>query len=1476
MIQLEMVPATGERLLRFVGDRVRFTLRRADDKPLPDGWRGLLRTNLGRGAVLRQEIIASRGGEKPITGASWRDAPMRREADHWSIELTLTEVGYFKAKAYAVDDLGWQRWPDGPDLGISVHPDAHRGANTIYCAFTRLFGETRTAVSTANRRLDEQFNQLDKQGCTVIPPSGKLRDLVRQLPHIVDTLGCRILHLLPVNPTPTTYARFGRYGSPYAGLDLTAIDPALVEFDQRTTGIEQFQELARAVHGKGARLFIDLVINHTGWSSTLHEQHPEWFLRAPDGAFVSPGAWGVTWEDLVELDPDARALWDHLADSFLTWCRRGVDGFRCDAGYKVPMPVWQYITARVRQEFPGTIFLLEGLGGGWTETETLLTEGGMQWAYSELFQEFSGLQVSGYLDHAHKQSQRVGVLAHYSETHDNDRLAKKGRAWSLLRNRLSALASANGAYGFTCGVEWLATEKILVHGCSGLAWGSSDNIIPELARLNRLLSEHPCFFDGARLNRLSPADSPVFALQRLSADARESVVILLNTDVEKPNTLSLPGTAFASIPGFTLDSMEDLLDQSPPKYKLSTDGKTTFTLGPGACHCLAPANAAARLNGEKNRRTRAQSAWAVESLHELLDPEDIGAHDWRALAELAAGDPAQFLGSLAYLDAQRAREDLLAALNDAAQRKGFPQVITWGLLDRRRITLVPPHHWLLVRDAVPFRATLRFEGGAAPCHAESIESRDGHIACFPPRPRSGDAELIAERYGISHQQVTGTVRFLASDVSPLASPLAPRPTDLVLLTNGIGGMARLCVDLGRVNSKYDCLLGANLNDRVPVDRHVLAKRVRVWANVNGFISPLNADNLLAFEPGPPARWRFAATAGDGRTAAIEMSAEMPEGRNTTILRFSRGPAAFDLLPGSPSRAARIGDRPAPSTARVRLTVRVDIEDRNFHWETQRNAASEQHFNVHTRPLDDRPGFLFAPARDRRLQVVSDAGEFHPESEWCEKIPHPVEASRGQTACGDAYSPGWFDLSLVEGRPVTLVVTAEREVSIPTRASTPEQRPAATATAPKFRPDDHPDSPPPEPDDNMGHFSTRLMQAAGGFVVRRGEGKTVIAGYPWFLDWGRDTLICARGLLAAGMTEAVRQILITFARFEEKGTLPNTIYGDDASNRDTSDAPLWFGVVCEDLAAQGGGGKGFYSATVDGGGRTVATVLQSIADHYRRGTPNGIRMDPESALIWSPSHFTWMDTNFPAATPREGYPIEIQVLWIRLLRQLERIGMPPRGESWSAVAGRAETSLQTLFWLEQRGYFADLLIAGRGVPAAAAVADTALRSNALFAISLGPVTGERAQRCVDAALRFLVVPGALRSLAPLPVSPPLPVHNPAGGLLNNPVEPYAGRYEGDEDTHRKPAYHNGTAWTWTFPVLCEALVRAWNFSPQSVAAATAYLRSMEQLMNEGCLGQIPEILDGDAPHVQRGCDAQAWGVTEALRVWRILDESARAS
>jgi len=1387
-----------------------------------------------------------------MAGASWHDLPMQKDEEGWFIELPLAEAGFFKTKAYLIDGRGWQHWPEGGDHGISVHPDWTRTGNTIYCAFTRIHGSSKSNRVQEDSQRENQLKQLEAEGYAVLPPSGKLRDLVGQLPHITGTLGCRILHLLPVSPTPTTYARFGRYGSPYACLDLTAIDPALVEFDKRTTSIDQFRELAHATHRHGARLFLDIVINHTGWGSTLQDENPQWFVRKPNGEFHSPGAWGNTWEDLVELKQDNVALWDTIADSLLVWCRRGVDGFRCDAGYMVPMPAWQYIIARVQQEFPEVVFLLEGLGGAWEATESLLTDGGMQWAYSELFQNYSDVQVSGYLDHAMRQSARVGTLVHYSETHDNARLAAKGRAWSVLRNRLCALASFSGGFGFTGGVEWLAEEKIRVHGCTGLNWGAKDHIIPELQRLNHLLAEHPSFFDGARFARLSPVHSDVFALLRESAEGKDAVLVLVNLDIEKAKSISLPESTLAKMGVADWESAVDLLGQSLPTVH-SEGRQLQFKLAQGSAYCLCARVKPAGLAGDEYRSARARASWGLQALGRVMAAEQVEAMDWRTLANQVDQSPADFLAAASHR-AQGAGDE---------QKGAFPNVINWNRADINKITLVPPQHWLLVEDTVPFRAALSLAPapsssgpavtGASVCQVQSIRASGKYIACIPPTSEVMDASLILERFSDSDTSVKGEIRFLPSE--PRDNPREQiQPADLVLLTNGRGAMARLCADLGRVNSKYDCVLGANLHPELPVDRHVFAKRMRAWINADGFITPLDFHNLASFTPGPPAIWHFVAQAGDGRTVELKLAADMLPGRNTVLYSFSR-----------PSVTEASGKQ-LPPDAKVRLTVRVGIEDRNFHSETKHNGGADHHFASNTHPLRGKIGFAFTPARDRHLRVFASAGEYHSQPEWNFNVPHPVEGTRGQTGAGDVYSPGWFDLPLERGATIELTLSADdkdpTEKDVRSFNDRVGQWIESGATIPK-----------PE----AANDAAVLESAASAFVVRRGEGKTVIAGYPWFLDWGRDTLICARGLLAAGMVDEVREILLTFARFEERGTLPNIIHGEHVGNRDTTDAPLWFGVVCEELAAlskkHSKRSFDFYAIPVDGRKRPLSDVLRSIAAGYLQGTPNGIHVDAASGLVWSPSHFTWMDTNYPAGTPREGYPIEIQCLWIRLLRQLEQIGASPIHEPWSVIADRAAASLEKYYWMADHGWFADSLRAGSRTSAQHAAVDDALRSNCLFAVSLGLVTGERARLTVEAARRWLVVPGGLRSLAPLPVKLPLEIRQ-HGHLLNDPHRPYCGRYEGDEDTRRKPAYHNGTAWTWTFPVFCEALARAWEFSPDSVKASRAYLTTSYRLLNRGCLGQLPEVLDGDAPHRQRGCDAQAWGATEALRVWKLLDPLSR--
>jgi glycogen debranching enzyme len=239
----------------------------------------------------------------------------------------------------------------------------------------------------------------------------------------------------------------------------------------------------------------------------------------------------------------------------------------------------------------------------------------------------------------------------------------------------------------------------------------------------------------------------------------------------------------------------------------------------------------------------------------------------------------------------------------------------------------------------------------------------------------------------------------------------------------------------------------------------------------------------------------------------------------------------------------------------------------------------------------------------------------------------------------------------------------------------------------------------------------------------------------------------------------------------------------------------------------------------------------------------------------------MDTNYPAGTPRQGYPIEIQALWHYALNMLAGID---KSGNWVTLASQVKASIENLYVIhaDDYVYLADNLSAAPGTSAAAALVDDALRSNQLLAVTLGVVTDSALCKEIIQSCEQLLVPGGLRSLADRPVHHPAPVYRD-GALLNDPMRPYWGHYTGDEDTRRKPAYHNGTAWTWSFPSYAEAL--AMVYGEPAKKTALAILGSASEVINKGCLRQVPEVLDGNTPHVQRGCGAQAWGVTELFRV-----------
>ncbi len=433
----------------------------------------------------------------PAPRSSAASTSRRVAASQFEVRLALSEVGHFEAKCFFLTHGETTPiWPPGANTSVNVEPAESCCANTIYNAFVRQFGPNKSAAKALPAPGEECIRLLDTARFTVIPPSGTFRDLIAELDFM----------LLPIHPTPTTYGRMGRFGSPYAALSFRSVDPALAVFDPNATPTEQFVELVDAVHRRNARVLLDIAINHTGWAANLHTNHPEWLSRTPEGRIEVPGAWGVQWEDLTKLDYRHRELWQFMAEVFLTWCRRGVDGFRCDAGYMVPHAAWKYIVARVREQFPDTTFVLEGLGGKISVTRQLLNTANLNWAYSELFQNYDRSQVERYLPEALEISASDGLTVHFAETHDNLRLAARSHTYARMRTALCALAAPSGAFGFANGLEWLAAEKINVHEAVPLNWGCPVNQVAAIRRLTRLLKLHPAFHDRRR----SPgARSPV-------------------------------------------------------------------------------------------------------------------------------------------------------------------------------------------------------------------------------------------------------------------------------------------------------------------------------------------------------------------------------------------------------------------------------------------------------------------------------------------------------------------------------------------------------------------------------------------------------------------------------------------------------------------------------------------------------------------------------------------------------------------------------------------------------------------------------------------------------------------------------------------------------------------------------------------------------------------------------------------------------
>ena len=1424
--QIVQNPFPGARILRCAGDLLEMTL---DVSGLSRPGRAFVRTNIACSAIRRREIIDATEKAKPYLAADWRDIPMRETAPGvFLARIPLASSGFFQAKAFFLPD-GEETavWPDGENISVKVAPAFSVAGNSIYTAFVRQFRDEGAAH-------DEQakaglIDGLAGAGYAVIPPSGTFRNVIRRLDHIIGTLGFRILQLLPVHPVPTTYARMGRYGSPFASTDFFSVDPAYAEFDGRTTPLQQFDELADAVHARGARLFIDLPANHTGWASAFQTSHPEWFRRKNNGDFLSPGAWGVVWADLVELDYSLPELRAAMAEVFLFWCRHGVDGFRCDAGYMIPADTWKYIVARVREAYPETVFMLEGLGGKIEVTEDLLTSANLDWAYSELFQEENRDAISYYLGHALPRSEAVGPLVHFAETHDNNRLAARGSRYAAMRTALSALLSQQGAFGITAGVEWFCADKIDVHGALPLNWGATENQIGFISRLNAVLASHPSFCAGTAVRLIQRGGGNVIAALR-HREGADDVLVCANLDPNNGSAVEWPAA------DFPLEKACDLISGNTVEIRRN-GAQSQCWLNQGEVVALTANDGAAR------------ALTALQDGHSVAEPESAvrQRRNRLALAVLAHLNGGLSLpGDYASADAAGAAlaDDPVAFCVTAPG--AMPQCVEWhGPRDARRTVMVPPGFLLCVRNAFRFRATLVDEAGEAFACDDGVPLSDGTFATFLRVPPAGKErrtvrlEVASFEGGEAHRSVSDIQLLPAAKDAAFTVAVSGdelrRGGQSAVLANRRGAMAQVRSGWGTIESQYDALLAINANPHVPDNRLVFFTRCRAWVRHRSYSYELDASCTESFtveKGGKAAVWRFRTPVGMGREVSLAFRLVLSESVNRVDLQLLRFAGATDTSADD--------DEP------VQIILRPGIEGRDFHCKTLAYQGAEQRYPAAVSCVKN--GFDFAPAGMPPCRMRVTRGVFHDAPEWSYSVSHWEDRERGLGPTGGRFSPGWFDVVLKGGECASLSagVTGEMALDVANEVSGPiAEFPALPGETPR----------------SVEKLSAWLdSNPLDLFIADRDSFKTVIAGYPWFLDWGRDTLIVLRGLLAAGGVDDALAIIREFGRFEENGTLPNIIHGNTVGNRDTTDAPLWYAVAVGDLIDLLGVRR---VAELKCGDRTVRDIVISIVRHYLEGTPNGIRVDGDSGLVFSPSHFTWMDTNYPAGTPRTGYPVEIQALWIATLSLIrEKFGL----DEFAAVEEKARASLLRLYPVAGGG-LADSIRADAGTRAADGVPEDALRPNQLLAVTLGSVPGDGAvAKSILRATAELLVPGSIRSLADRPVAVPQPVFG-ANGLLNDPLRPFWGEYAGDEDTRRKPAYHNGTTWVWQFPMYCEALYMVYGKSAKKPAAAL--LASVAGLMETGCLGQLPEITDGAAPHRQRGCFAQAWSMSEVIRVWKLL-------
>ncbi len=629
-----------------------------------------------------------------------------------------------------------------------------------------------------------------------------------------------------------------------------------------------------------------------------------------------------------------------------------------------------------------------------------------------------------------------------------------------------------------------------------------------------------------------------------------------------------------------------------------------------------------------------------------------------------------------------------------------------------------------------------------------------------------------------------------------------------LETDGMGGYASSTV-LGINTRRYHGLLIAAATP--PVDRLLLLAKIEETVSLGATPFLLSANcypdtiyphghthlDLFRLAPWPIFTYRMG-------EAYLDKHCFMVHGEPTTVV-------AYHL---------RQAEEPADIHLRLMVGFRGHHELRGEETSMETTIRQEDDIVVVEPPSGLHP-----------LYVAHTGTKVDTSAFWYHQLTYPWETERGLADEEDLYSPLALIGRIEPGGWLTVVASARRPGSVDREALMEAERERRSSLV---RP-------------GASQAVETLSHATSRFIVRRGaEGTNIIAGYPWFTDWGRDAMISLPGLaLAAGRPTLARSLLETYAGLLADGLLPNYFPEDGGPpSYDSVDAALWF-IVAAHRYMEATGDEVFLKDR-------LGEACRAILSAYEAGTASAIRMDVDGLLTAGGpgSHLTWMDGKVGdvVITPRHGKPVEVNALWYNALSIgaafAERLGWSSDAERWAALAGRVRERFDEAFWYDDGGHCYDLV---RGDER-----DVSIRPNQIFALSLPyPMLDEARRAGVLAVVTaHLLTPMGLRTLSP---------YNPR----------YKGRH-GKTLWEQDAAYHQGTVWAYLMGPYIDAYLTVHGEGPNVRDHARRLLEPLLDHLQEACLGTVSELFDGDPPHAPQGCTAQAWSVAELLRVLTRLE------